>query len=52
MVSRKVTAATIAAAVTTLIAFAATGLGVELPAEVQGAVTTILVFAAGYLRAE
>lgn len=49
MISPKVTAATIAAAVVTLIVWAATSAGVDVPVEAQGALTTILVAIAGYL---
>jgi hypothetical protein len=48
-VNPKVTAAVLAAAVTTLIAWLLTLAGLILPNEVQGAITTILVFTAGYL---
>ena len=48
-VNPKVTAAVLAAAVTTLIAWLLTLAGIELPNQVQGAITTILVFVAGYL---
>lgn len=48
-VNPKVTAAVLAAAVTTLIAWLLTLAGIELPNQVQGAITTILVFTAGYL---
>lgn len=48
-VNPKVTAAVLAAAVTTIISWLLKFAGIELPNEVQGAVTTILVFAAGYL---
>jgi hypothetical protein len=48
-VNPKVTAAVLAAAVTTLIAWLLTLAGIALPNEVQGAITTILVFTAGYL---
>ena len=48
-VNPKVTAAVLAAAVTTIIAWLLKTAGLELPNEVQGAITTILVFAAGYL---
>lgn len=48
MVSAKVTAATGAAAVTTLVVWGMTAAGVEVPGEVQGAITTLLVLAAGY----
>lgn len=48
-VNPKVTAAVLAAAVTTLIAWLLTLAGITLPNEVQGAITTILVFVAGYM---
>ena len=48
-VNPKVTAAVLAAAVTTVIAWLLKTAGLELPNEVQGAITTILVFVAGYL---
>lgn len=48
-VNPKVTAAVLAAAVTTIIAWLLTTAGITLPNEVQGAITTILVFVAGYL---
>ena len=48
-VNPKVTAAVLAAAVTTIIAWLLKTAGLELPNEVQGAITTILVFVAGYL---
>ena len=48
-VNPKVTAAVLAAAVTTLIAWLLTLAGLILPNEVQGAITTILVFVAGYM---
>lgn len=47
-ISPKVTAATLAAALVTIIAWIASMLGTTLPVEVQGAITTILVLAAGY----
>jgi hypothetical protein len=49
MVSPKVTAATTAAAATTIISYLLTLAGIEIPAEVQGAITIILVALAGYL---
>jgi len=49
-VSPKVVAATIAAAVVTILVWIATSAGLDVPVAVQGAVTTILVFAAGYLK--
>lgn len=48
-ISPKVTAATIAAALVTIIVWVASAAGVNVPLEVQGAVTTILVAIAGYL---
>lgn len=48
-INPKVTAAVLAAAVTTIIAWLLSTAGIELPNEVQGAITTILVFVAGYL---
>jgi len=48
-VNPKVTAAVLAAAVTTVIAWLLTLAGIQLPNEVQGAITSILVFTAGYL---
>lgn len=45
----QITAAAGAAAVTTVIAWAARAAGVEVPGDVQGAITTILVLVAGYL---
>jgi len=48
-INPKVTAAVLAAAVTTVIAWLLTAAGITLPNEVQGAITTILVFVAGYL---
>jgi len=48
-INPKVTAAVLAAAVTTIIAWLLTLAGIQLPNEVQGAITTVLVFTAGYL---
>ena len=48
-ISPKVTAATLAAALVTIIVWVASAAGVTVPLEVQGAVTTILVALAGYL---
>ena len=48
-ISPKVTAATLAAALVTIIVWVASAAGVNVPLEVQGAVTTILVAIAGYL---
>ena len=48
-ISPKVTAATIAAALVTIIVWVASAADVTVPLEVQGAVTTILVAIAGYL---
>ena len=47
-ISPKVTAATIAAAIVTLIVWGASLAGVTIPVEAQGALTTLLVFAAGF----
>jgi len=49
-VSPKVIAGTLAAAIVTIIVWAASAAGISVPVEVQGAVTTILVFVAGYLK--
>jgi hypothetical protein len=49
-VSPKVIAATLAAAIVTILVWIATAAGISVPVEVQGAVTTILVFVAGYLK--
>lgn len=48
-VNPKVTAALVAAAVTTILAWLLTLAGVEVPNEVQGAITSVLVFVAGYM---
>lgn len=48
-ISPKVTAATLAAALVTLIVWGASLAGVTIPVEAQGAITTILVAIAGYL---
>jgi len=48
-ISNKVTAATLAAAASTLIVYGASLAGVEIPTVVQGAIITILVAAAGYV---
>lgn len=48
-INPKVTASVAAAAVTTLIAWVASLLGLELPPEVQGALTTVIVAVSGYL---
>jgi hypothetical protein len=48
-ISPKITAATIAAALVTILVWVASAAGVDVPLEVQGAVTTILVAIAGYL---
>lgn len=48
MISAKVTAATGAAAVTTLVVWGLTSAGMEVPGEAQGAITTLLVLGAGY----
>ena len=48
-ISPKVTAAALAAALVTIIVWAASLAGVEIPTVVQGAIITILVAAAGYV---
>ena len=48
-ISPKVTAAALAAALTTIICWIASLAGVEIPTVVQGAIITILVAAAGYV---
>lgn len=48
-ISNKVTAATIAAALVTLIVWGAGMAGVDIPEVVQGALITIIVAAAGYV---
>lgn len=49
MISNKVTAATIAAAVVTILVWLASLADVHIPSEVQGAATVVLVAAAGYV---
>ena len=51
-VSTKVAAATGAAAVTTLIVWAVSYFGVEVPNDVQGAFTVLIVLVAGYFVPE
>ena len=48
----KVSAATAAGAVTTIVVFVADQFSLEIPALVAGAITTLLVFASGYLKKE
>jgi hypothetical protein len=48
-ISPKVTAATLAAAIVTLVVWGASLAGVEIPEVAQGALITILVAIAGYL---
>ena len=48
-ISPKVTAATLAAAIVTLIVWGASLAGVTIPEVAQGAIITILVAAAGYI---
>jgi Flp pilus assembly protein protease CpaA len=48
-ISPKVTAATLAAAIVTLIVWGASLAGVEIPEVAQGALITIIVALAGYL---
>jgi hypothetical protein len=51
-VSPKVAAATLAAALVTLIVWIASMLGVSIPTEAQGAITIILVALAGYFKTD
>lgn len=46
----KVTAASIAGAVSVVLVFALGALGVTVPTEVAQAITVVLAFAAGYLK--
>ena len=48
-ISPKVTAATLAAAIVTLVVWLASLAGVDIPEVAQGAIVTILVALAGYL---
>ena len=48
-ISPKVTAATLAAAIVTLVVWGASLAGVEIPEVAQGALITIIVALAGYL---
>lgn len=49
-ISPKVTAATVAAAVTTIAVWGIEStFGVDIPSLVEGAMTTVLVFASGYI---
>jgi multisubunit Na+/H+ antiporter MnhE subunit len=48
-ISNKVTAATLAAAIVTLVVWVAGMAGVDIPEVAQGAIITIIVAAAGYL---
>jgi hypothetical protein len=48
-ISPKVTAATLAAAIVTLVVWLASLAGVDIPEVAQGAIVTILVAIAGYL---
>jgi uncharacterized membrane protein len=52
MPTAKVTAATAAGAVTTIVVFIADQFNLEIPALVAGALTTLLVFVAGYFKRE
>ena len=51
-VSPKVAAATLAAALVTLIVWIASMAGVTIPTEAQGAITIILVALAGYFKTD
>jgi hypothetical protein len=48
-ISNKVTAATLVAAIVTLVVWLASLVGVDIPEVAQGAIVTILVALAGYL---
>lgn len=51
-ISSKVWASTLAAAAVTIICWAASLTGVDVPVEVAGALTVIATFVAGYLRVD
>ncbi len=51
-ISPKVTAATLAAAIVTLVVWLASLAGVDIPEVAQGAIVTILVALAGYLATD
>lgn len=51
-VSPKVTASALAAAVISILVWAAQQAGIDLPVVVQGALMVIVVFAAGYLKVD
>jgi hypothetical protein len=51
-ISPKVAAATLAAALVTLIVWITSMLGVSIPSEAQGAITIILVALAGYFKTD
>jgi hypothetical protein len=51
-VSPKVAAATLAAALVTIIVWIASMAGVSIPTEAQGAITIILVALAGYFKTD
>jgi Flp pilus assembly protein protease CpaA len=51
-ISNKVAASTLAAAIVTIIVWAASLAGVDVPEVVQGAIITILVFVAGYMTTD
>ena len=51
-VSPKVAAATLAAALVTIIVWIASMFGVSIPSEAQGAITIILVALAGYFKTD
>lgn len=51
-VSKKVWASTLAAAAVTIICWAASLAGVDVPVEVAGALTVIATFVAGYLKVD
>ncbi len=51
-ISNKVAASTLAAAIVTILVWAASLAGVDVPEVVQGAIITILVFVAGYMTTD
>ena len=51
-ISPKVTAATLAAAIVTLVVWLASLAGVDIPEVAQGAIVTILVAIAGYVATD
>jgi hypothetical protein len=50
IINPKVSAAVVAGALATVVAYAASKFGLDLPDEVVAAVTTLFAFTGGYLR--